>query len=105
MHYIQLFEKYRTSIIAVTSWSRGKGTIQNALKVGDVKYDLYLHKLLLEAIVRSKMHHAMKTDEKFSYQLDKTQILMQNVIKNITKQNSDESEQSFDQFVEFHQLF
>ena len=100
-----MFEKYRTSRIAVTSWSRGKGTIQNALKVGDVKYDLYLHKLLLEAIVRSKMHHAMKTDEKFSYQLDKTQILMQNVIKNITKQNSDESEQSFDQFVEFHQLF
>ena len=100
-----MLSKYRTSIIAVNSCSRGKGTIQNALKVGDVKYDLYLHKLLLEAIVRSKMHHAMKTDEKFSYQLDKTQILMQNVIKNITKQNSDESEQSFDQFVEFHQLF
>ena len=60
---------------------------------------------MLEAIVRSKMHHAMKADETFSYQLDKTQILMQNVIKNITKQNFDESEQSFDQFVEFHQLF
>ena len=30
---------------------------------------------------------------------------MQNVIKNITKQNFDELEQSFDQFVEFLQLF
>ena len=30
---------------------------------------------------------------------------MQNVIKNITKQNFDELEQSFYQFVEFLQLF
>ena len=30
---------------------------------------------------------------------------MQNVIKNITKQNFDELEKSFDQFVEFLQLF
>ena len=64
--YIPLFSKYRTSIFAVNSCSRGKGTIQNALKVGDVKYELYLHKGLLEAIARSKMRHAVKTDETFS---------------------------------------
>ena len=102
---MQWLSKYRTSIIAVNSCSRGKGTIQNALKVGDVKYDLYLHKGLLEAIARSKMRHAVKTNETFSQQIDKTEILMQNVIKNITKQNFDELEQSFDQFVEFLQLF
>ena len=59
----------------------------------------------MEAIARSKMRHAVKTNETFSQQIDKTEILMQNVIKNITKQNFDELEQSFDQFVEFLQLF
>ena len=44
----------------------GKGTIQNAVKGGDVKYGIYLHKLLFEAIARSKIHHAIKTDEVFS---------------------------------------
>ena len=32
-------------MIAVKSWSRAKGTIQNAFKKGDVKYGLYFHKL------------------------------------------------------------
>ena len=53
----------------------GKGTIQNALKGGDVKYGIYLHKLLFEAIARSKIHHAIKTDEVFSEKIDKMRIL------------------------------
>ena len=68
----------------------GKGTLQNALKGGDVKYGMYHHKLLFEATTRSKIHHAIKTDEIFSEQIDKMQILMQSVSKNITKQNFDE---------------
>ena len=62
----------------------GKGTIQNALKGDDVKYGMYLHKLLFEAIARTKIHHTIKKDEMFSKQIDKMQILMQNVVKNIT---------------------
>ena len=81
----------------------GKGTIQNALKGGDVKYGIYLHKLLFEAIARSKIHHAIKTDEVFSEKIDTMQILMQKVIENITKQNFDELVQS-EEFVELPQL-
>ena len=45
------------------------------------------------------MQHALKEDEIFSEQIDKIQILVQNVIENITKQNLDELVQSED-FVE-----
>ena len=81
----------------------GKSTIQNALKGGDGKYDIYLHKLLFEAIARSKIHHAIKADEAFSENIDKMQTLMQSVIKNITKQNSHELVQS-EEFAELPQL-
>ena len=63
----------------------GKVTIQNALKSGDAKYDIYLHKLSFEAIARRKTHHAVKTDEVFSEKIYKVRILMQNVIEKITK--------------------
>ena len=58
---------------------------------------------MFEAIARSKIHHAIKTDEVFSEKIDKMQILMQKVIENITKQNSDELVQS-EEFVELPQL-
>ena len=45
------------------------------------------------------MQHALKEDEIFSEQIDKIQILVQNVIENITKQNLDDLVQSED-FVE-----
>ena len=81
----------------------GKDTTQNAFKGGAVKYGLYLDKLLFEDVTRSKIHHAIKTDEIFSQQIDKTQVLMQNVIENIIKQSFDELVQS-EEFVEFPQL-
>ena len=80
----------------------GKGTIQNSVKGDDVRYDIYPQKLLFEAITRSKIHHAIKTDEVFSEKIDKKQILMQSVIENISKQNSDELVQG-EQFVELPQ--
>ena len=49
------------------------------------------------------MQHALKEDEIFSEQIDKIQILVQNVIENITKQNLDDLVQSED-FVELPQL-
>ena len=58
---------------------------------------------MFEAIARSKIHLAIKLGKTFSYQIDKMQILMQNVIKNITKQNFDELVQ-LKEFVEFPQL-
>ena len=81
----------------------GKVTIQNALKSGDAKYDIYLHKLSFEAIARRKTHHAVKTDEVFSEKIYKVRILMQNVIEKITKQSFDELVQS-EEFVELAQL-
>ena len=82
---------------------RSKGAIQNALRSCEVKDGIYLQKLLLEAIARSKIHHAIEADEKFSEQIDKMQILMQSVIENITKQNFDEMVQ-FKEFIELPQL-
>ena len=35
----------------------GEGTITNALSVGDVKQAIYLHKLIFEAIIRTKVKH------------------------------------------------
>ena len=64
----------------------GKSIIQNTLKFSDVKYGIYFHKILSEAITRSKIHHAIKADEIFSEQIDKMHILMQFVIENITKE-------------------
>ena len=72
----------------------GRGTIQNALKGDDVKCGIYLQKLLFEAIARSKIHRAIKTDKVFSIKINEMQNLMQNVIQNITKQNFNELVQS-----------
>ena len=33
----------------------GKGTITNALSGGDVKQTIYLHKLIFEAVIRTKV--------------------------------------------------
>ena len=33
----------------------GEGTITNALNVGDVKQTIYLHKLIFEAVIRTKV--------------------------------------------------
>lgn len=41
----------------VYSGCGGEGTITNALKGGDVKHAIHLHKLMYEAIVRSKVDH------------------------------------------------
>ena len=35
----------------------GEGTVTNALSGGDVKQAIYLHKLIFEAIVRTKVKH------------------------------------------------
>ena len=35
----------------------GKGTIKKSLKGGDTKEEIYLHKLLFEAFLRSKVEH------------------------------------------------
>ena len=79
--------------------------MQNAFKGGDVKYSIYLYKLLFEAIARSKKHHTLKTDEIFSEQIDKMQILMLNVIENFTKQNFDELMENFHNLKEMSQTF
>ena len=50
--------------------SGGKGTIINALRGGDVKYGIYLHKLLFED------HHLLETDNSISEKFDKLRPLI-----------------------------
>ena len=45
---------------------RGKGTIQNGLKGGDVKYGICLCHMPYMNMASCKIHHAVKTDEVFS---------------------------------------
>ena len=49
------------------------------LSGGHVKYGSYLHQLLFEVIARNKTRYPVQADAMFSYQIDKMQILMQNV--------------------------
>ena len=48
---------YSACLLLVYSGIGGEGTITNALRGGDVKQALYLHKLIFEAIIRTKVKH------------------------------------------------
>ena len=84
-----IFSRFKDSRIfklIVYSEISGEGTIKHALKGGDVKFDIHLHKLMFEAIIRTKIIYLEKSG---LFSID------ENAFQNIIHLQKDISEEKF----------
>ena len=80
----------------VYSGISGEGTIKHALKGGDVKFDIHLHKLMFEAIIRTKIIYLEKLG---LFSIDK------NAFQNSIHLQKDISEENFKIFVNHYRPY
>ena len=74
----------------------GEGTIRHALKGGEVKFGIHLHKLMFEAIVRTKIIYLEKSR---LFSID------ENAFQNFIHLQKDISEESFTMFVNHYRPY
>ena len=94
-----IFSRFKDSGIIklfVYSGISGEGTIKHALKCGDVKFGIHLHKMMFEAIIRTKIIYLEKSG---LFSID------ENAFQNIIHLQKDISEENFRNVFESLQTF
>ena len=81
-----IFSRFKNSGIIKLFGISGEGTIKHVLKGGDIKFDIHLHKLMFEAIIRTKIIYLEKSG---LFSID------ENAFQNIIYLQKDISEENF----------